>query len=177
LKDQMIRSIVTIAAVCAIAMCACCRQATDSKVATTAGLSKKAATISLAGQWSFKLDPKDAGQQEKWYAGKLPDSIKLPGSTTENGYGDEPSVDTKWTGQIVDKSWFTEDKYEKYRQPGNINITSGPPGTRSRSKSRKAGAAKESSCCWNDVTGRQKSGWTGPPPACRTVFARLRFTI
>jgi hypothetical protein len=99
-------------------MCPGCRDATNSKVATKAGLSK----ISLAGRWSFKLDPKDAGQQEKWYTGKLADSIKLPGSTAENGYGDDLSVDTKWTGQIVDKSWFTEDKYEKYRQPGSVKI-------------------------------------------------------
>jgi hypothetical protein len=103
-------------------MCPGCRQAADSKVATTAELSEEAATISLAGQWSFKLDPKDTGQQEKWYTGKLADSIKLPGSTAENGFGDEPSVDTKWTGQIVDKSWFTEDKYAKYRQPGSVKI-------------------------------------------------------
>ena len=118
MKDQCIRSIVTIAAAFAIAMCPGCRDATNSKVATKAGLSK----ISLAGRWSFKLDPKDAGQQEKWYTGKLADSIKLPGSTAENGYGDDLSVDTKWTGQIVDKSWFTEDKYEKYRQPGSVKI-------------------------------------------------------
>jgi len=122
LKDQMIRSIVTIAAVCAIAICPGCREATDSKVATTAALSKEATAISLAGQWSFKLDPKDIGQQENWYSGKLVDSIKLPGSTAEYGYGDDPSVETKWTGQIVDKSWFTEDKYEKYRQPGSVKI-------------------------------------------------------
>jgi len=122
LKDHVIRSIVTIAAATAIAMCPGCRQATDSKVTTTTAPSEKAAAISLAGQWSFRLDPKDAGQQKKWYAGKLAESIKLPGSTAENGYGDDLSVDTKWTGQIVDKSWFTEDKYAKYRQPGNIKI-------------------------------------------------------
>ncbi len=122
MKDRIIRSIVTIAAATAIIIFAGCQDATNSKVGTNAGFSNKAASISLAGQWSFKLDPKDIGRQEKWYAVKLSDSIKLPGSTAENGYGDEPSVDTKWTGQIVDKSWFTEDKYEKYRQPGNIKI-------------------------------------------------------
>jgi len=95
-----------------------CRNATDAKVATKPALS----AISLAGQWSFKLDPKDAGRQEKWYAGKLPESIELPGSTAENGYGDNLSVDTKWTGRIVDKSWLTEDKYERYRQPGSVKI-------------------------------------------------------
>jgi len=106
----------------ATAMCAGCHQATGSKAAATTAKSEKAAAISLEGRWSFKLDPKDLGQQEKWYAGKLADSIKLPGSTAENGYGDNPSVDTKWTGQIIDKSWFSEDKYEKYRQPVNIKI-------------------------------------------------------
>jgi len=103
------------------AICAGCQQTTDSKVTTTSRQIKPT-SISLAGQWSFKLDPNDIGQQEKWYDIRLADSIKLPGSTAENGYGDDPSVDTKWTGQIVDKSWFTEDKYEKYRQPGSIKI-------------------------------------------------------
>jgi len=102
-------------------MCAGCRNATDSKVTATSAQSK-AAAISLAGRWSFKLDPNNVGQQEKWYIGKLADSIKLPGSTAQNGYGDDPSVDTQWTGQIVDKSWFTEDKYEKYRQSGSVKI-------------------------------------------------------
>ncbi|MBN2593826.1 MAG: discoidin domain-containing protein [Sedimentisphaerales bacterium] len=118
MKDQVIRSI---AAATAIIIFAGCRGATDSKVTTISEQGKEEA-ISLAGRWSFKLDPNDVGQQEKWYADKLDDSIELPGSTAENGYGDNPSVDTKWTGQIVDKSWFTEDKYEKYRQPGNIKI-------------------------------------------------------
>ncbi len=46
----------------------------------------------------------------------------VPGSTAENGYGDHVSVDTKWTGGIVDQSWFTEAMYEKYRQPCNFKI-------------------------------------------------------
>ena len=122
MKDQVIRSIVTIAAATTITICPGCRDTTKSKITTTSELSERTATISLAGRWSFKLDPKDVGQREKWYAGKLTDSIKLPGSTAENGYGDDLSVDTKWTGQIVDKSWFTEDKYAKYRQAGSIKI-------------------------------------------------------
>jgi hypothetical protein len=122
LKHKVFRSIVTITAACAIAMCASCQKAADSEVTTITELSEEGAAISLAGRWSFKLDPNNVGQQEKWYAGKLTDSIKLPGSTTENGYGDDLSVDTKWTGQIVDQSWFTENKYAKYRQPDSIKI-------------------------------------------------------
>jgi hypothetical protein len=40
----------------------------------------------------------------------------------ENGKGYEVTVNTDWVGDIVDRSWFTEKKYEKYRQPGNIKI-------------------------------------------------------
>jgi beta-galactosidase/beta-glucuronidase len=40
----------------------------------------------------------------------------------ENGKGDEVSVSTDWTGDIIDQSYFKEKKYEKYRQPGNIKI-------------------------------------------------------
>jgi hypothetical protein len=121
LKYQIVKSIITISTATAIAICAGCSNATNSKVAAASARSK-AAVISLAGQWSFKLDPNNVGQQEQWYTSKLAESIKLPGSTAENGYGDDPSVDTKWTGQIVDKSWFTEDKYEKYRQHGSVKI-------------------------------------------------------
>ena len=31
-------------------------------------------------------------------------------------------VNTAWTGQVVDQSWYSADKYEKYRKPGNIKI-------------------------------------------------------
>jgi len=80
-------------------------------------------SISLAGQWNFRLDPQSVGEKENWRKIVLPQSINLPGSTTENGFGDDISVDTKWTGSIVDTSWFTEKKYEKYRQPGSIKLS------------------------------------------------------
>ncbi len=75
--------------------------------------------IGLAGQWSFQLDPKNVGEAEKWFQKDLPDNIKLPGSTTENGFGDDISVDTQWVGSIVDRSWFTDEAYAKYRKPQN----------------------------------------------------------
>jgi hypothetical protein len=40
----------------------------------------------------------------------------------ENGKGDEVTLKTDWTGEIIDRSYFTDKKYEKYRQPGNIKI-------------------------------------------------------
>ncbi|MHC4442427.1 MAG: sugar-binding domain-containing protein [Planctomycetota bacterium] len=43
--------------------------------------------ISLAGQWSFRLDPDKKGIDEKWYASALPEKVKLPGTTDENRKG------------------------------------------------------------------------------------------
>ncbi|HRO45740.1 sugar-binding domain-containing protein [Agriterribacter sp.] len=43
--------------------------------------------ISLAGTWRFALDPDSAGYKEKWAATTLPESIQLPGTTDEAGYG------------------------------------------------------------------------------------------
>ena len=79
-------------------------------------------SLCLAGQWDFRLDPEKVGEKERWFETDLPYKIKLPGSTTENGFGDDISIDTKWTGDIVDQSWYTDKRYEKYRQPGNVKV-------------------------------------------------------
>ncbi|RNL52179.1 exo-beta-1,4-galactosidase [Pedobacter jejuensis] len=79
-------------------------------------------TISLKGQWRFKIDAKDEGVQAKWYATKLPETVNLPGSMAENLKGDEITLKTKWTGSIYDSSYFYHPRLEKYRQPGNLKI-------------------------------------------------------
>jgi hypothetical protein len=79
-------------------------------------------TASLAGQWRFDLDRSNVGIQEKWFEHPLARKIKLPGSLTAQGIGDDVSMQTKWTGDIVDKSWFTGGEYAKYREPGNIKV-------------------------------------------------------
>ncbi len=45
--------------------------------------------VSLAGKWNFQLDPADQGITNNWPArtGALPDTIKLPGTTDEAGFG------------------------------------------------------------------------------------------
>ena len=77
---------------------------------------------SLAGKWRFQADQGDKGLAERWFEKALEQTITLPGSMPENGYGHDVTVQTQWTGQIVDKSWFTEARYEPYRQPGNIKV-------------------------------------------------------
>ena len=79
-------------------------------------------SISLAGEWNFRVDSLDRGLAEKWYETTFEESISLPGSMAENGKGDEVNVSTEWTGNIWDSSYFTQEKYEKYRQPGNFKI-------------------------------------------------------
>jgi len=78
--------------------------------------------MSLAGEWKFRIDSLDKGVENKWYNDLAVETVSLPGSMAENGKGYEVTLKTDWTGEIVDKSYFTEKKYEKYRQPGNIKI-------------------------------------------------------
>ncbi|MBN2500758.1 MAG: hypothetical protein JXB38_08280, partial [Anaerolineales bacterium] len=79
-------------------------------------------TIDLSGTWKFALDPQDKGIAENWHTRQLAEEITLPGSLQAQGFGDEISVDTPWTGDIIDQSWFTEERYAPYRQPGNTKI-------------------------------------------------------
>jgi hypothetical protein len=78
--------------------------------------------LSLAGQWRFQLDRTDAGIQERWCERALTGKVALPGSLPAQGIGDRVTTETKWIGGIVDRSWFTEPAYAKYREPGNIKV-------------------------------------------------------
>jgi hypothetical protein len=78
--------------------------------------------ISLDGQWGFELDRKGVGIDQRWFARKLPGQVRLPGTLTAQGIGDDISLQTPWTGDIVDKSFFTAPEYEKYRQSGHIKV-------------------------------------------------------
>ncbi len=78
--------------------------------------------INLAGTWKFAMDPSDKGFAESWFNQTLTDTLKLPGSLTSNGKGDDITLKTPWTGQIVDSSYFKMPEYAKFREPGNIKI-------------------------------------------------------
>lgn len=81
--------------------------------------------LDLAGGWRLTLDPDDVGDREQWFS-RPPDAaadrVELPGSLQEQGYGDEITVDTPWTGLVVDRSFYTDDRYERYRQPGSVSV-------------------------------------------------------
>lgn len=46
------------------------------------------ATLDLKGKWSIALDPENLGIQQKWWCRDFSDSISLPGSTDEGGFGE-----------------------------------------------------------------------------------------
>jgi len=79
--------------------------------------------IDLSGDWEFQIDSLDKGTEGKWYATRLNDKIKLPGSMATNGKGNDVTANTKWTGGIWDSTWYKSPDFAKYRQPGNTKIS------------------------------------------------------
>jgi hypothetical protein len=78
--------------------------------------------INLAGEWKFAADPSDKGISEQWFTKNLAETIQLPGSMATNGKGEEVTVTTKFTGQIVDSSYYKKPEYAKYRVAGNVKM-------------------------------------------------------
>jgi hypothetical protein len=78
--------------------------------------------IDLSGVWQFAMDPADEGIKARWYDKSLNDQIILPGSMTSNGKGYNVTLKTKWTGQIVDSSFFKNPEYAPYRDSVNFKV-------------------------------------------------------
>jgi hypothetical protein len=78
--------------------------------------------LSLAGQWRFQLDRDDAGVKGRWFERSLDQRIKLPGALQNQGFGDDITADTRWTGEVGMEAWLKGPQYAKYRQPGNIKV-------------------------------------------------------
>lgn len=79
-------------------------------------------TISLNGVWRFQVDSTDKGIADRWFARQLAETIELPGSMATNGKGNEITVHTQFTGEIVDSAFYKSPNYAKYREPGNVKI-------------------------------------------------------
>ncbi|HYC70833.1 MAG TPA: hypothetical protein VEB66_06480 [Opitutaceae bacterium] len=80
-------------------------------------------TIDLAGEWQVALDRADRGLAENWPRHALRGQpIRLPGSLQQARIGDEVGVETRWTGGIFDKSYYTAAAFAPYREPGNIKV-------------------------------------------------------
>lgn len=69
------------------------------------------AKLDLSGRWDFTTDT------ARWE-----ESISLPGSMTSNRLGDDISLETPWTGTIIDSSFFHRAEYAAYRTPENFKV-------------------------------------------------------
>ena len=82
-------------------------------------MQEKPNELDLSGEWKLQLTSPDVTQVPE--AG-FDQVVNLPGSLQEQGYGEDIGLQTEWTGQIVDRSWYDAPEYEPYRQPGNIKV-------------------------------------------------------
>ena len=78
--------------------------------------------LDLSGTWSFQLDPQDCGIPYRWFNHDLEQRIELPGSLQAQGFGDDVTLNTRWIGDIADRTYFTEGRYAPSRQAGNIKV-------------------------------------------------------
>jgi beta-galactosidase len=85
-------------------------------------MAAETASIPLTGEWRFQLDRGDAGVKERWFERSLEQRIRLPGALQNQGFGDDITVETKWTGEVGVDAWLKGPQYAKYRQPGNIKV-------------------------------------------------------
>ncbi|HEX5789938.1 MAG TPA: hypothetical protein VFY13_02245, partial [Luteolibacter sp.] len=82
-----------------------------ASLALTAFLSAKP-SIDLSGEWRFALDAEDRlidATPEGW---KFPDTIKLPGAVTNQGFGEAPSIRTKWTAK---STWRYPEMFKEWQ--------------------------------------------------------------
>jgi len=77
--------------------------------------------IDLAGTWSVELDRQDRGEADKWFERNLSGKISLPGVLTAQGYGDRPSMQTPWVGNI-NRVWFDDPYYKQYQTADNFKM-------------------------------------------------------
>ncbi|WP_080903928.1 sugar-binding domain-containing protein [Parabacteroides sp. Marseille-P3160] len=68
---------------------------------------------SLAGLWGIKLDPNDIGLQEKWFNKTFSESLQLPGSCEQRGFGvktSNPAIGRLTrTVRYIGKAWYRKE--------------------------------------------------------------------
>jgi hypothetical protein len=77
------------------------------------GVAPAAETLPLGGTWRFAMDTAKEGVHKQWFRSSLPDTIRLPGTTEENGKGppNERRTTDSWTHiyQTPGTAWYQRD--------------------------------------------------------------------
>lgn len=89
---------------------------------TALGIETPNPALDLSGPWRFALDPEDVGIREQWPSRELDGTIRLPGSLQDQGLGLPVTVDTPWTANVQDRSFWTSPKHERDRKAGDIRM-------------------------------------------------------
>ncbi len=79
-------------------------------------------SIDLDGNWQFRIDRKDEGINDKWFDKTFDETIKLPGSMTQRGFGDDITADTEWVDMFLYDSGVTHELLKKYRQLSKVKV-------------------------------------------------------
>lgn len=88
-------------------------------IALQASVAQNCMYLDLSGSWQFAIDREEKGMDEQWYnRTELGDVMQLPGSMTEQLKGDNPSVQTTWTGSLYDSTFYFNPAMARYREPG-----------------------------------------------------------
>ncbi len=77
--------------------------------------------MDLAGAWSLRLDPEDEGVGQQWFSTSLAEPIHLPGSIQSQGYGQQPTLETAWTGSVRPEV-LQMPRYAPYRDAANFKM-------------------------------------------------------
>jgi len=70
---------------------------------------QNAESISLAGQWSFRLDPENAGAKQQWFNQDLDASVTLPGTLDTNKKGTKNTAEAEF---VIDNLKHLTRKYD-----------------------------------------------------------------
>lgn len=80
-------------------------------------------SLSLAGEWDFRIDRQDSGLVHRWFeACAYDDRIELPGSMPQRLKGDPVTAQTVWTASLYDSTYYYSPAMAKYREPGNVKL-------------------------------------------------------
>ncbi len=69
--------------------------------------------ISLHGPWGVRLDPEDVGVREGWATADFEERIVLPASLPEAGFGEAPTKDSPWIGNVRQEE-LVRPRYQRY---------------------------------------------------------------
>lgn len=80
--------------------------------------------LPLAGEWKFELDRSDQGITGKWFERDLKDTIRLPGSLQNQGYGDEITTATPWVLGLGGEWWKlqSDELRAAFSKPGAVEV-------------------------------------------------------